>query len=114
VLCFLYVQNALLGAVLTFAALAAALLLLLLLLQGQAPAALNSAYLAKELPAMRSNKTSSACLIKHSGKAGAHSIASAVLPLALPCTLVGLLVAKPLLVLDRLSFCVWPAYCNTS
>ncbi|WIA41175.1 hypothetical protein OEZ86_004790 [Tetradesmus obliquus] len=39
-------------------------------LKSQAPAALNSAYLAKELPAMRSTKTSSACLIQHSGKAG--------------------------------------------
>jgi hypothetical protein len=43
----------------------------LLLLQSQAPAALNSSYLAKELPAMRTTKTSSACLIQHSGKAGA-------------------------------------------
>jgi hypothetical protein len=38
--------------------------------QSQAPAALNASYLAKELPAMRTTKTSSACLIKHSGKAG--------------------------------------------
>lgn len=39
-------------------------------MQSQAPADLNVAYLAKELPAMRTTKTSSACLIKHSGKAG--------------------------------------------
>jgi hypothetical protein len=55
------------------------LLLLLLLLDGvvlqsQAPAALNASYLAKELPAMRTTKTSSACLIKHSGKAGARGV----------------------------------------
>jgi hypothetical protein len=46
------------------------------MLQSQAPAALNASYLAKELPAMRTTKTSSACLIKHSGKAGVLAAAA--------------------------------------